>query len=445
MNELRTPPNAPGPEKSILSSILQDPDEYLERALEGDLQPSHFYSPANAKLYQLAKDYFNKHNSLELVSLTQHIIDLKLLDVLGGPSEITKIYTYAPNGMHFDSHLEIVKKKGLLREIINNASSAIERAYSDPEDVEGLRDDIEAKTLQMGLQGREQAITKEEVVDKYLEKLGGLARGDTTPMGIPCGFPLIDELLYGWHGGRIHIVSGKPTSGKSVLGALLCWHVADQGIPTLFFSQEMPEEEVYQRLLPPISKTHALIFKDPKKYIQMEGIEKIAKPTWIKIKEASISIKEKPFRVHDEPSIHIDRMVSLIRKDHRQYGTKLFCIDYLQLMKGNHKVSRDERMADISHRLQAVAKELKVDIILLSQENEIGNTKYSTALSDDCDSWITIMVNNDKDSDEYGQHEGLFLKKDRHNGHSGRKIPLFFRKEYLDFLKGKPIIKDNES
>src|SRR6218665_900134 len=143
----RALPHAVGPEKSLLSSMLQDPQEYIGVAIEEKLTKDHFYLPAHSTLFGFLVELFEGGLEVELVSLVQRLLDRGLLDRVGGPATLTDLYTYAPSPGHFRSHLQHVKDKFVLRSIIQNANAAIAQAYDAPDEVASLLDTVEQSVL----------------------------------------------------------------------------------------------------------------------------------------------------------------------------------------------------------------------------------------------------------------------------------------------------------
>jgi len=143
----RALPHASGAEKSILSSMLQDPTEYVGLAEENGLTSEHFYYPVHKTIYKVIGELSESQTEIELVSLTQIFIDRKLLDKIGGPATLSEIYTYAPTPAHFKHHLDLVQDKFTLRSVIDTCTAAITRAYEDQEEVPALLDEVEQKIL----------------------------------------------------------------------------------------------------------------------------------------------------------------------------------------------------------------------------------------------------------------------------------------------------------
>ena len=156
----RALPNAIGPEKSILSSMMQEPTEYIGAAIEEHLSPGHFYIPAHGVLYEVLRELYENGQPIELVSLTQLLKDRGLLENLGGPGELTSIYTYSPTAAHFEHHLGIVKSKHILRSVISSCTESISKAYEDPEDVQSFLDAVEAKVFAIKEDSEVQGETK---------------------------------------------------------------------------------------------------------------------------------------------------------------------------------------------------------------------------------------------------------------------------------------------
>ena len=144
---MRSMPHALGPEKSILSSMLKDPEQWIGMALEEGLTRDHFYLPGHGLLFETLRELNAKSQEIELVSLVQLLHDRGLLDSVGGPAAITDIFGYAPNAAHFQNHLGLVKDKFVLRSIIRTCTEAVSEAYDNPEETVSLLDRVESSVL----------------------------------------------------------------------------------------------------------------------------------------------------------------------------------------------------------------------------------------------------------------------------------------------------------
>lgn len=444
--DLVTPPHAVGPEKSVLSSMIQDPEEYIGRAVEGTLTPGHFYVPSHGKLFEVLVEHFENGKTVELVSLTQHLMDRDLLDTIGGPAAITEIFTYAPTAAHFDSHLGIVKDKHILRNIIRSCTESIATAYDDPEDVQELLDSVEQKVLEI----RESAETAEEMnvktavveVMKYLEEF---LAGDRGISGMTMGYPELDKMCNGLKAPDMFVIAARPSMGKTSFMMNIIEHIAvTSGKPAMVFSCEMSTVQIVQRLV--FSRARFEFAKLTKGYQPNKGdLERI--------KQASAEISSAKLFIDDTAGISINDLRAKARRKHRDEGISVIAIDYLQLMKSTSRQatnSREREIAEISGGLKALAKELNVPVIVLAQLNRgpegrtgsslgvprMSDLRESGSIEQDADMVGLLYrkvyyVDNQEERDEDDGQAELVLAKNR-NGPTGA-VPLTFIPDLMRF------------
>ncbi len=247
----RAMPNAIGPEKSVLSTMLKDPAVWIDRALEEGLTRQHFYLPAHGQLFATLCDLHARGKEIELVSLVAMLHDRGELDGVGGPAAITDIYTYAPNAAHFAHHVDFVKDKHVLREIIRVSSETCAAAFDNPEEVSQLLDASEAALLSI----RSATETAQELdtkagVGEVIRHLERLLNGDDGGRGVPTGYPDLDRMCKGLKPGEMFVVAARPSMGKTSLMMNIAERICiDQGVPSLVFSCEMTAFQILQRLV----------------------------------------------------------------------------------------------------------------------------------------------------------------------------------------------------
>lgn len=438
----RSLPNALGPEKSLLSSMLQDPSEYVMRSEEMGLTPEHFYHPSHQTLYRVVKDLSDGSNAIELVSLTQVLMDRGVLESIGGPSALTEIYTYAPTAAHFDHHLTIVKDKFILRNIISSCTDAITRSFEDQEEVAGLLDEVEQKIFAIR-EGAdvEQAPTVKEDVKKVIESFEKFLAGGGAPMGIKSGYTQLDTMCNGLKGGEMFVIAARPSMGKTSFVMNIIEHIClDAKMPSMFFSCEMTSEQIVQRLL--FARARYAI-------TNLRNGFTPTKAELMKIKNAAQEIAESKLFIDDTAGISISELRAKARRKKKEEDIQVIAIDYLQLMKSTSKQaqgSREREIAEISAGLKALAKELSIPVIVLAQlnrgpENRGGSPRMSDlresgSIEQDADMVGLLFrtayyAENQEERDELDGVAELNLAKNR-NGPTG-SIPLTFIKELMRF------------
>ncbi|MGJ8673658.1 replicative DNA helicase [Rubritalea sp.] len=438
----RAMPNALGPEKSLLSSMLQDPSEFVMRSEELGLTPEHFYHPSHQTLYRVIKEISDSSAQIELVSLTQKLMDRGVLDKIGGPSALTEIYTYAPTAAHFDHHLTIVKDKFILRNIISSCTDAITRSFEDQEEVAGLLDEVEQKIFAIR-EGSdvEQAPTVKEDVRKVIEDFEKYLAGGGAPMGIKSGYSQLDTMCNGLKPGEMFVIAARPSMGKTSFVMNIIEHIClDAKLPSMFFSCEMTSQQIVQRLL--FARARYAI-------TNLRNGFTPTKADLLKIKNAAQEIAESKLFIDDTAGISISELRAKARRKKKEEDIQVIAIDYLQLMRSTSKQaqgSREREIAEISSGLKALAKELSVPVIVLAQLNRgpenrggtprMSDLRESGSIEQDADMvgllFRTAYYAEDQDArDEQDGIAELNLAKNR-NGPTG-SIPLTFIKELMRF------------
>lgn len=447
----RALPHAVGPEKSLLSSMLQDPQEWIGVAIEEKLTKDHFYLPSHATLFEFLIELFEGGHEVELVSLVQRLLDRGLLDRCGGPSALTDIYTYAPSPGHFRHHLQHVKDKFVLRSIIHQSNEAIAQAYDQPDEVAGLLDTVEAKILAIR-EGSEtnRAPTIKQSVNEVIEKFQALITGEKGAQGISTGFEELDKMSSGLKAGEMFVIAARPSMGKTSFMMNMVEHICiDQQKPAMVFSCEMSSFQLVQRL----------VFARAK--FAMSQLSRGYTPTKAdlqRIQRSSVETAEAKLFLDDTPGISINELRAKARRKKRDEDIQFIAIDYLQLMKSRTKQaenSREREIAEISAGIKGLAKELGIPIVILAQLNRgpesragkslgvprMSDLRESGSIEQDADmvgllyrSAYYAESEEEKDA-EAGKAE-LVLAKNR-NGETGH-IPLTFVAELMRFETGAP-------
>lgn len=447
----RALPHAVGPEKSLLSSMLKEPQEYIGLAIEEKLTKDHFYLPGHATLYGMLEELFQQGQEIELVSLVQRLLDRGMLDRVGGPGAVTEIYSYAPSPGHFRHHLQLVKDKHVLRSIIQNSNEAIEQAYDSPEEVAVLLDTVEAKILAI----REDAETAQapnikQSVEQVIEQFESLLAGEKSSQGISTGYEELDRMSNGLKPGEMFVIAARPSMGKTSLMMNIVEHVCiDQSKPSLIFSCEMSSFQIVQRLV--FSRARYALSKLTRGYKPDKG-------DLTRIQRAAMEVSNARMFIDDTPGITINEVRAKARRKKRDEGLEFIAIDYLQLMKSRTKQaenSREREIAEISAGIKGLAKELQVPIVILAQLNRgpetrsgksvgvprMSDLRESGSIEQDAD-LVGLLYRSAyyaEDAEEKEAEAGkaeLVLAKNR-NGETGH-IPLTFIADLMRFESGPP-------
>lgn len=447
----RALPHALGPEKSLLSSMLQEPQEYIAVAVEEKLTKDHFYLPTHSTLFGYLLELYAAGQEIEIVSLLQRLLDRGLLDRVGGPSALSDLYTYSPSPGHFRHHLQLVKDKYVLRAIIHNSTEAINQAYDAPDEVAALLDTVEQKMLSIR-EGRENtnSFDLKSTVAAAQRQFQEMLSGRKDIHGITTGFEVLDRMSGGLKPGEMFVVAARPSMGKTSFMMNIVEHVCmNLNKPTMVFSCEMQTLQIVQRLL--YARSRFSVSKLAKGYTP-------GKLELQKVPATALEIARSKLFIDDTPGISISELRAKARRKKRDEGIEFIAIDYLQLLTSNSKQavnSREREISEISGGIKNLAKELGVPVLILAQlnrgpENRTGGSlgiprmsdlRESGSIEQDADlvGLLYRAAYYAKDNEEREETEGkaeLVLAKNR-SGETGF-IPLTFIADLMRFESGPP-------
>jgi replicative DNA helicase len=447
----RALPHAVGPEKSVLSSMLQDPQEYVSAAIEERLSGTHFYLPGHGLLFDFLVELFEAGSTLDLVSLTQRLLDRGLLDRIGGAAALTDLYTYAPSAGHFQHHLQLVKDKHVLRSIIRHSNEAVAQAYDAPDEVAGLLDNVEAGILSIRNEAETRsAVTIKDTVEEVFQQFQAQLAGERGAIGLSSGYEELDRKTSGMKPGEMFVIAARPSMGKTSLMMNIVEHVCiDQQKPAMVFSCEMSALQIVQRLV--FSRARFAMSQLTRGYA-------INKGDLQRIKRSCFETAAAKLFIDDTPAISINEVRAKARRRKRDEDIRFIAIDYLQLMRSRTRQaenSREREIAEISAGLKGLAKELGIPVLVLAQLNRSpeGRTGKSLGVPRMSDLRESGAIEQDADlvgllyrtayyaeSEEEREAEAgkatLLLAKNR-NGETG-DVPLTFISELMRFESGPP-------
>ena len=439
----RALPQSLDAEKGLLGSVLLS-STVLDDSIS-QIEAGHFHLPAHQKIYELLVEMRNAGKPIDLISVTQHLEDRKLLDEVGGASVVTDLLTFVPTAANADYYREILREKYLLRKVITVCTEYAARSYDEQGDVKILVDEVEKKILEIGEERVSSSIpTMKEMVNDAITSIEQLVANKGGITGLSTGFHVLDNMTSGLHAGEMFVIAARPSMGKTALAMNIAEHVAlDAGKPVAVFSLEMSSPQLVQRLLCSRARVDSKKLRDG--FIGKQELGSISSA-------AGLLSKAKMF-VDDTPGLSILELRAKARRLHNREGIKLVVIDYLQLLRSNSRRAQDNRqieIAEISSGVKALAKELKIPVIVLAQlnrnpESRTGDSKGRPRLSDlresgsiEQDADVVALLVREKyyaeDEEARKEAEGkatLIIAKQR-NGPTG-DVPLTFLEDYTRF------------
>lgn len=369
----KVPPQARELEIAILGAILIEKKAY-DIAAE-ILKPEAFYVDAHQKIFKAMVFLDSNQQPIDSLTLIEALKVMEELDAVGGPYFITKLTQDIVSAANIEIHSRIVLEKFIMREMIRLSGDTIAAAYEDATDFHDLMEQHE-KTLSMITTGTIKNTFKktDSIGSKEINRLYYLQENPTNLTGIDTGYSILNHITGGWQPTDLIIIAGRPSVGKTAL-ALNFLRNAAQSVPVGMFNLEMGDSQLMRRLLCAESKIYLDKFNNGK--MTMEELEKVVM--------ANDRINKHNIFIDDTGAIGIYELRSKARRMVNKHGVKLIIIDYLQLMSGtgNKSQNREQEISQISRELKALAKEINIPIIALSQMNrESEKVKREPILSD---------------------------------------------------------------
>jgi replicative DNA helicase len=429
-------------EKGVLSSILLSPKDTLTTAIEKGVDEQHFHHPAHGTIYAVLEDLWKKNSPIDLITITQTLADRNLLEQVGGPANLANLQTFLPTATNADYYIDIMREKYLLRRMIAACTASAARCYEEQGDVKTLIDDVEKEIFSVTEDRvRGELPDIKEHVNAAIDAIEKLYQNKGEVTGVPTGFKVLDNMTSGMHPSEMIVIAARPSMGKTALAMNIAEHVAvDKNIPVAIFSLEMSAQQLVQRLLCSRARVNL-------QSIRTGLLPKTAHQSLFKV---SGEFGHSKMLIDDTAGLSINELRAKSRRLMDKHGLGLIVIDYLQLLKSPSKRGQENRqieIAEISGGIKALAKELKIPIIVLAQLNRksedrgdgkprISDLRESGSIEQDADVVgllyrAAYYAKDDEEKSEKGGESELIIAKQR-NGPTG-EVPLTFLSEFTRF------------
>jgi replicative DNA helicase len=429
-------PHAAEAERSVLGAVLLDNGQF-DRAREL-LTEEEFYSDRHRKIFCAFEQLSEAGAALDLVTLKDELERQNTLEACGGPAYLAGLIDGVPRSSNIEHYAKIVQEKALLRELIRTSQQILGAAIQADEPTETLLDEAEKAIFAVSEKrlggGFISLKASAEQAFKYIEEL---TERQELITGVASGFPHLDEKTAGFQPSDLIILAARPAMGKTALALNIASHAAIQnGKRVGVFSLEMAHQQLFLRLLCAEAKIDAHRLRTGR----------IGKEQWQDIIRVYGPLSEAPIYIDDTPGVSIMEMRAKARRLKREHGLDLLIVDYLQLMRGNGRYdSRQQEISEISRSLKALAKELNVPVLALSQLSrapeqrsgdhrpQLSDLRESGAIEQDADVVMFLFreeLYKRDDPDLEGKAE-LIIGKQR-NGPTGT-VELNFIRQYTRF------------
>lgn len=358
----KLPPQSPEAEKSLLGCLMLDKNTVFKVA--DFLQPSDFYKKQNQHIYEAIIDIFAKGDPVDLLSVANRLKDKNLLEEVGGNAYLTELINSVPTASHALTYAKIVQKKRVLRDLIEASYDLSEMGYSEAEDIDKLLDKAEKRIFSIAQKSLTQkfSLVKDSLAEAW-ERIDLLSQHKGSLRGLSTGFSDLDNILAGFQKSDLIILAARPSLGKSALAINIAANIAiNQKIPVGIFSLEMSRDQIIDRLI--AYQSGVDLWKLRTGRLSGEGLDN----DFTRIQHAMGILSEAPIYIDDAAIVNVLQMKAMARRLQAEKGLGLIIVDYLQLMEPtNPSDSTVKQVTEISRSLKALARELNVPVLALSQ------------------------------------------------------------------------------
>ncbi|HBX75151.1 MAG TPA: replicative DNA helicase [Acidaminococcaceae bacterium] len=446
----RVPPQNIEAEQSVIGAMLIDKNAVS--VVTEKLMPEDFYRQAHQVIYSAMLTLHSRNEPIDMVTLIDELKKMNKLDDVGGVSYVTLLANAVPTAANAKYHAQIVEEKSLLRQLVEGGTAIAAMGYDGSEDVRDIMDQAEKTILRISnRKGGTDFAPISEVLTDTINHIQTVLESKQSITGVATGFVDLDKLTAGLHPSDFIILAARPSMGKTALALNIAQNVAIRGSRegepkkrVAFFSLEMSREQLVQRMLCSEADVNAQRLRAGGNDRDTDNAD-----LWNKLWVASDLLAGAEIFIDDTPGITIMEMRSKARRLQADGGLDLIVIDYLQLMQGsvgrNTSDNRQQEVSEISRGLKALARELNVPVLALSQLSRsvearqvkkpmLSDLRESGSLEQDAD--IVMFLYRDdyyKGADEAPTHVTELIVAKHRNGPVGR-VNLFFRNECTKFL-----------
>ena len=356
----RMPPASIEAEQAVLGAMLLKPDAVTTAAEE--LSADDFYRETHRLIFEAMMQLKERTEPVDLVTLTEQLKKADKLAKIGGIPALSLIANSVPTAANVHYHARIVHEKAQLRSLINAATEIAGTAYESADEVEDIMDSAEKRILQVASGKRSKDfVPLQDILLDTLEQIDLRYNNKGSITGLPTGFTELDHLTAGLQKSDLILVAARPSMGKTAFTLNIAAHVVLRAKePVAFFSLEMSKEQLVQRLLCSEGRIDS----------QRLRVGELEEKEWGDLIDTANRLSAAPLYIDDTPGITVMELRSKARRLKAEHGLSLIVIDYLQLMQGRASKSGDNRqqeISEISRSLKALARELNVPVIALSQ------------------------------------------------------------------------------
>jgi replicative DNA helicase len=374
----RLPPYSEEAERGVLGSALLDPERVIDLCVENGLGAESFYMPTHRALFELLVAMREQNRAIDLLTVSQRLKDVGQLEQVGGAANIEQMVDQTPTSAHAEYYIDIVRQKFLLRCIIERSRTAIESCYYGEDTADSILDHAEQAMFDISDFQRRSMTPWPTIIKGVMKQVDRIMTERRDITGIATGFDDLDKLTHGLQPGDMIIIAARPSMGKTSLAVNIAENVAIGDVsdhtkrPVAIFSLEMSNDQLARRML--CSRANVSASKLTGSYLTSANFGALAQSA-DQLSKASIFID-------DTPGLSAVELRARARRMKKRFSIELIVVDYLQMMNYPQfaREGRQRETAAISGSLKAMAKELRVPVIVLSQLSRAPETRDKTAV-----------------------------------------------------------------
>jgi replicative DNA helicase len=423
----RLPPQSLEAEQSVLGGIMIENDA-INRVVEF-VEAEDFYRESHRRIFRAMLEISERGEPIDLITLTNTLKGRGDLEEVGGSAYLSLLVDSIPTAAHSATYAKIIREKAILRRLIQGATEIVARGYEANDDVEQFLDHSEKIVFDIAQRRiRQSFVPMKDIVKQSFKNIEMLSERREIVTGVPTGFTELDRMTAGLQPSDLIIVAGRPSMGKTAFSLCIVAHAALQKkIPCAIFSLEMSKEQLAQRMLCMEARIDSTKIRG--------GF--LSESDWPKLTQTCGDLSDAPIFVDDTPAMNVLEMRAKARRLQKEHGLGLIVVDYLQLMRGATVTdSREREISEISRSLKALAKELRIPIVALSQLNRmvenrkppkpiLADLRESGAIEQDADVILFLFREEVYDRDTVNKGIAEVIIGKQRNGPIG-DVPLAF-------------------
>ena len=436
----KVPPQSIEAEQSLLGALLIDKDAIVKIA--DTITADDFYRGVHQQVFTAMKELYEKREPIDLLSLTAQLEAKGQLEAIGGRSYLTSLVNSVPTASHVVAYAELVQRKATLRRLLTAAAEITELGFQETEEIDRLLDQAEQQLFTVSRRYLKRTFVPiTDVLTETFDRIDELHKGAGKLRGVPTYFSDLDNVLAGLQKSDLIILAARPSMGKTTLALDIARNVATRGKASVgIFSLEMSKEQLVDRLL--CAEAQVDLWKMRTGRLSDQGDH----DDFSRINRAMGALAEAKIFIDDSANASVMEIRTKARRLQSEHGLDLIMLDYLQLMEGRGRSeNRVQEVSDISRNLKAIARELNVPVLALSQLSRsvesrdthiprLADLRESGSIEQDADVvmfiYREVMYHQDVPPDKAHLAE-VYIAKHR-NGPTG-KVKLFFDEHNVTF------------